>query len=422
MSDYTKLVDFAGKDILATGSALKVIQGTEINDELIAIATAVGSKANLISAQLTGLPVADTAAVSTSTTQLATTEYVMVQAAATEALALPVAGGTMTAGAVIANFESTGIDDNATSTKVTVSDTGVDVTGTVTADGLTVDGRVVVYDTTQTMNGGIATEANAAIINFGLNEGSANRFGGSYTQANQGGMLNFDTRAGQPLFQIYTRAAGIAEATGTASFELNSAGNVGIGATPESWLSTQTALQVGGTGSITSTTTAAAGADTHYGQNVYLNTSGAWVYQVTDQASLMSQNDGQFRFRTAVSGAADGAITWKAAMTIDNSGNVTALGNVTAYSDERLKSNIETIPDALEKILSIRGVNFDMNGVRGTGVIAQDLEQVLPEAVFDNEETELKSVAYGNVVGLLIEAIKEQQIQIDNLMYLIGED
>ena len=50
-----------------------------------------------------------------------------------------------------------------------------------------------------------------------------------------------------------------------------------------------------------------------------------------------------------------------------------------------------------------------------TGVIAQETEKVLPEVVHNDENTGYKSVAYGNIVGVLIEAIKEQQLQIDNL-------
>ena len=90
----------------------------------------------------------------------------------------------------------------------------------------------------------------------------------------------------------------------------------------------------------------------------------------------------------------------------DDSGNWTAVGNVTAYSDERLKENIKTIPNALETVKKLRGVSFerkDFTG-KGIGVIAQEIEQVLPEVVVDGE---YKSVSYGNIVGLLIEAIKE---------------
>ena len=90
----------------------------------------------------------------------------------------------------------------------------------------TVNGKLAFFDGSQTRNGGVATEANAALINFGLNEGSGNRFGGTYNQASQGGMLNFDTRANQPLFQIYGRAAGVAEATGTALLNIDSSGAV----------------------------------------------------------------------------------------------------------------------------------------------------------------------------------------------------
>ena len=102
-------------------------------------------------------------------------------------------------------------------------------------------------------------------------------------------------------------------------------------------------------------------------------------------------------------------------------GSFTASGDVTAYSDERLKSNITTIEDALDKVKAMRGVMFDKTDSltselrQSTGVIAQETEQVLPEVVHNDENTGYKSVAYGNIVGVLIEAIKEQQLQIDEL-------
>ena len=102
-------------------------------------------------------------------------------------------------------------------------------------------------------------------------------------------------------------------------------------------------------------------------------------------------------------------------------GDFTASGDVTAYSDERLKSNITTIEDALDKVKAMRGVMFDKtNSLTGelrqsTGVIAQETEEVLPEVVHNDDNTGYKSVAYGNIVGVLIEAIKEQQLQIDEL-------
>jgi len=97
---------------------------------------------------------------------------------------------------------------------------------------------------------------------------------------------------------------------------------------------------------------------------------------------------------------------------ITNTGTITAGGDITAFSDERLKSDIETIDNALDKVMNMRGVSYTKQAEKGVGVIAQEIEKVLPEVVTDGE---YKSVAYGNIVGVLIEAIKEQQKQIDEL-------
>ena len=111
------------------------------------------------------------------------------------------------------------------------------------------------------------------------------------------------------------------------------------------------------------------------------------------------------------------------AMTLDGSSNLVVTSNVTAYSDITLKKNIESIPNALDKVLNLRGVTYNRidieNEPRQTGVIAQEVEEVLPEVVNTDEETGIKSVAYGNMVGLLIEAIKEQQQEINNLKEMI---
>ena len=98
-------------------------------------------------------------------------------------------------------------------------------------------------------------------------------------------------------------------------------------------------------------------------------------------------------------------------MSIDGSGNVVAAGNVTAYSDERLKDNIETLDGS--KVYEMRGVSFTKDGKAGSGVIAQELQKVAPELV--HEDGEYLSVAYGNVVGYLIEAIKELKAEIEEL-------
>jgi len=103
--------------------------------------------------------------------------------------------------------------------------------------------------------------------------------------------------------------------------------------------------------------------------------------------------------------------------TFDDNGDFTAVGNVTAYSDITLKKNIEVIPNALDKVMQLRGITFDRKDIetsRQSGVIAQEVEKVLPEVVDTNEEG-IKSVAYGNLVGLLIEAIKDLKNEVDEL-------
>jgi hypothetical protein len=107
-------------------------------------------------------------------------------------------------------------------------------------------------------------------------------------------------------------------------------------------------------------------------------------------------------------------------LTGDSSYNITVTGNVTAYSDERLKTQIQTLDG--KKVLEMRGVEFIKDGVKGSGVIAQELEKIAPELVQTAvDEMGTKSVAYGNITGYLIEAIKEQQSEIDELKDLVKQ-
>lgn len=114
----------------------------------------------------------------------------------------------------------------------------------------------------------------------------------------------------------------------------------------------------------------------------------------------------------------------------DSSGNVTATGNVTAYSDVRLKKNIQTIEKPLEIVSRLRGVTFDWieSGEHSYGLIAQEVEQVLPELVVENvpdpnsvdkDKISIKSVDYSKMVSVLIEAIKEQDDKIARLEALV---
>ena len=112
----------------------------------------------------------------------------------------------------------------------------------------------------------------------------------------------------------------------------------------------------------------------------------------------------------------------------DTTSNVTfnsiqSAGNITAYynsSDLALKDNIEVIPNALEKVMSLDGINwtYKNDGRKMTGLIAQQLQKVLPNAVYEanvmDEDGHL-AIRYGNVVGLLVESIKELSEKVKKL-------
>ena len=144
--------------------------------------------------------------------------------------------------------------------------------------------------------------------------------------------------------------------------------------------------------------------------------SAFWVYAPSSargaEIRLQSGSNSQY-FRCGLSGnfeivnSAYSAVTFQCT----NAGAVIASGDVTAFSDVRLKENIETLDGS--KVYEMRGVSFTKDGRDGSGVIAQELREVAPELV--NEDGEYLSVAYGNLVGYLIEAVKELKAEVEEL-------
>lgn len=105
--------------------------------------------------------------------------------------------------------------------------------------------------------------------------------------------------------------------------------------------------------------------------------------------------------------------------TLYYNGNISAI-DIFAFSDERLKENIITIDKPMEKIMQMRGVYFnkkdDASKTRNVGVIAQEIEDILPEVIHTSIESEhYKTVAYGNMTALLVEGMKAQQSTIHSL-------
>ena len=104
-------------------------------------------------------------------------------------------------------------------------------------------------------------------------------------------------------------------------------------------------------------------------------------------------------------------------LTVTASTGLVCSGNVTAYSDTRIKNNLKKINSPLEKVEQLNGYTFDRTDIvtpRQTGLLAQEVLKVLPEAVIGSEDT-IYSVAYGNLMGLMVEAIKELNAKISKL-------
>jgi hypothetical protein len=151
-----------------------------------------------------------------------------------------------------------------------------------------------------------------------------------------------------------------------------------------------------------------ADAGTEFGRITNSSTDMVIQTAVSDKDFILKGNDG------------GSVIT---ALTVDMSaaGAATFNNDVTAFSDVILKDDINTIDNALDRVQGMRGVFFnrkDITGSRQTGVIAQEVEPFLPEVVRETkDENKIKSVAYGNMVGVLIEAIKELNAKIEELQH-----
>jgi len=138
---------------------------------------------------------------------------------------------------------------------------------------------------------------------------------------------------------------------------------------------------------------------------------------VTDKSDNVNYN---IVFTNETSGIQALAGIDNTALTYNPSTGTLNAGDFVSSSDINLKENIKTIDDPIGKVDSLRGVNFNWkeNGEYAMGVIAQEIEQIIPEVV--SEANGVKGVNYGAVIGLLIEAIKEQKQQIDELRNIIN--
>ncbi|MDB9972340.1 tail fiber domain-containing protein [Oceanospirillaceae bacterium] len=313
--------------------------------------------------------------------------------------------------------------------KIVTTNTGVSVTGNIGVSG-TVDGRDIATDGTKlnTIETGATADQSAAQIKAHLVNGidSTHYVDGSIDRVHLAAdvidstklandSVNSEHYVSNSIDALHLNVSG----NGTTSQYLRSDGDGTM-----SWVTPPD------TNTDTNTTYSA---DGNYGMTL----SGTAFRLENDRrrnsttTDVYSGNTHDYTFYDASHG-----IRWYTAgaeeMRLENDGDLHVDGSVTAYSatvsDERLKTDIVTLENAVDKIKQIRGVEFTRikDGKRSAGVIAQELEVVLPQAITEkalpfeaDTETLYKTVDYDQIHGLLIEAIKEQQVQIDELKEMI---
>ena len=334
-------------------------------------------------------------------------------------------------------------------TKLVTSATGVTVTGEVaatTVNATTVDTTNIEVTTLKAKDGssagsiadttGIVTLASSVLTTADINGGTADAvvIGGASaaaatftnltasgtitftgaTVANGGAVTTVDINGGTIDGAVIggASAAAITGTTVNGTTITASAGFVGDG-------SGLTGLAASGIGSVVEDTTPQLGGTLDAnGNNIQLDDNGIVAFGTAQDAEFFTNG---VDFYLDLNAGINNFIIRDATttrFTFDDAGDFTATGDVTAYSDRSLKDDVRPITDALDKVDQINGVTFVRNdmdsGARKTGVIAQDVEAVLPEVV-STDENGIKSVAYGNMVGLLIEAVKELRKEVKTL-------
>ena len=128
-------------------------------------------------------------------------------------------------------------------------------------------------------------------------------------------------------------------------------------------------------------------------------------------------NSGELAFNSLTSNPVRFYMNDVEKMSLTTAGNLTIAGILTESSSIRYKTNVETIKYGLDKVLQLRGVSYDKkeSGIKELGLIAEEVNEILPDVVIKNEEGQPDSVSYGRIVSVLIEAIKDLKQEINEI-------
>ena len=155
-------------------------------------------------------------------------------------------------------------------------------------------------------------------------------------------------------------------------------------------------------------------------QFIRFRTLSAWDYYLkgdSDDFVIYDSQNTEF-FRAIYNGGGTGKYAqFLNSLRAHNNSNVTVLGTLTENSSIRYKENVETLTNSLDKVIQLRGVTYTKKdtGLTELGLIAEEVNEILPEVVLKNEEGEPDSVSYGRITALLIEAIKDLKKEIEEL-------
>ena len=288
------------------------------------------------------------------------------------------------------------------SEKLATKEYGIDVTGRTETDNLNVSGVSTLG--TVKISSGIITAVSGIVTYYG---------DGSNLTGITGGIDPTENTTNQVQFVPFFTGTGTTSIAGisTTKFVFDpSTSRMGIGTdTPGSTLE----INVG-------TATSALDIQGSEGQlfSVTNNLTSGSIFSVNDVSGIPSIDvDANGTIQLAPFGATEfvGVGTTNPTSKLHVVGDVSAT-NFNSASDAALKTNVQVIDNPLDKVLQINGVSFNWieNNKPSMGVIAQQLEGVIPELV-KGDDTTTRSVNYNGLIGLLIEVVKEQQTQIDSL-------
>ena len=280
---------------------------------------------------------------------------------------------------------------------ITIADTGVVVNGIVTCtevSGLNVlnIAGVSTFASPLDINGDIDVDGHTELDNVRIAGVATFYQGGSeVVRINSGGLLLYNDLS---FFGASTHAYWDHSAN---QFKLNDNTKLSVGSSSD--------LQIfhDGTNSSIKNTTG----------DLYIDDAGGNIYiqAKTGEQSIVAFADGAVDLYYDNSKKLE-TVTGGVSVT----GDMTASGNVTAYSDAKLKTEIHTINDALGIVGKLRGVNYKWlsNGQSDIGVIAQEVEEVIPEVVKETEDG-TKTVDYSRIVSVLINAVNELKAEVEEL-------